>query len=1548
MTSDQQYNIGKKNPFQIDFGKLKSGIKAEEFKDNAAMLEIFNASDSNKNSVLEDNEVSVFVDKLTQAAGEDKTLDESETKAMLKQEAEAQRQAGEKASKTKVKGKDVFSFLNKWQSLSEKSTIKSSTVQGDKRVVLYEDGAQEVINRDGSKILTTVAGNIKSVKSFASNGKLEKEERTDEETGIVETLLYDEDGNVTEHKRTGKTADDKTVTQILDDNGRPLKEIINEGQEDETLSEFSYTNDNSYVKTTTSGNAKSTIVVKDGEVSTIEAAQYKNGIKVQSYSKDEEGNQTVTFYNDNGQKVFDEVTSEDGSLTRTVYNPENGRKLAAELHKGDEVFVAKYDGKGNTIVVVQNGETFDKICQDFDRTPSELAASNKGNLHKNAHGKYYFTAGQEVKIAGELPPDYEGLQGRTSSEEARAEYKQQVYQRTAQKLQGKELKEITFRKNYSSLSEYAVDLLRSEGVSKPTNKQIADKTNELVVINGNIVPKKGQKIRAPKTDYEIRQDQEQRKAQVASGTKESVISTMNAKYNAAQESFNYQMDKDGWAADFADSFAHIWNNDLWETTGNTASMVRRDLAAYKNQITELDAARKNGNFETKFRETFGVEYSQEKVQNYNQKREKYVEVASLAAALRTLSACENEIDIGYEREAQRRVDLGSTEGAMHYPDGTPFTKAGEIESYDETATKKRYLEDLLNLEKGALKDVEASEINTMFSDLKSKLKAQYEKASGGKSLNDYQKEMQDAYTKAYGTENDIVARVEQYNMSQDAGASAVKSVAKVAGAIVVTVLSAGTGSPALVAALGAAGVSFAVDASDMASNNVYNSTEEYLVAARDAAIDGASQYFGGQATQIIKGAGFSTPVRYALTTATETGFDAAAEYLKTGEVTMQNVLMSAAGSLAGQFIGDAIEARQQRKADNAVAAQWSEMSPEQQWAQVENDPRWRKAIQSDVDPMHNNDLLPSNWSQMTDEQKRAFNQQRQLASQAWKARTTYADIDPMLRPVPREFEFPENFDSLTKEEQKAFRAKRNKFLAQRQQDHAAWLLEHNGVEADVRTNLTTDAHHRYVQDYSAEELGRTGTQLPGANGSTVSIDGQPITVASGERVEISYGQYVDARVDGEMFRSSGLNQDITDLNVRLYGHGSANAAALSGVDVNSRGALSRTPKAIEMGVSQDDKLIDVAHDLATNAYSGRVLPADSGLELIDEITDSTTGLHAKAYKQDGKVFITYSGSSDQLDFRVDHQMIDGNLPDQYAGAIAFKDKIKQQFPDADIIVTGHSLGGSLSELVASSDADVLSITFDAVGTKNIVQNNGLSDYGNSCNIIVNGDNISNAYEHVGYTTRMDGNGVAGTVTRPDGDVVTVRTNSAHALDATDNASQLISAREAVLDSKIMKDAPFVADASGRSYVPSAKVVEVTTAEATNDWWKKQGYTEPPYLPGTEVQIIELTEPTTFVRVMDGDNSGVFGGWVMRAEDLLKPDGTPLSPLEIQQKFALKTTPTHVVDVTLPEGTQIRMGEVNPLEAWGKKGGGTQFDLMGQRVGEFDNARRIEDLKIKKK
>ena len=146
---------------------------------------------------------------------------------------------------------------------------------------------------------------------------------------------------------------------------------------------------------------------------------------------------------------------------------------------------------------------------------------------------------------------------------------------------------------------------------------------------------------------------------------------------------------------------------------------------------------------------------------------------------------------------------------------------------------------------------------------------------------------------------------------------------------------------------------------------------------------------------------------------------------------------------------------------------------------------------------------------------------------------------------------------------------------------------------------------------------------------------------------------------------------------------------------------------------------------------------------------------------------------------------------------------------------------------------------------------------------------------------------------------------------------------------------------GKSGKTTIKFEEVKTftAEETNQWFidnVKPDY-KPPYKPGTLVKEIELIENTTFVRVHDNmpDGSGMYGSWVMRAYDI---EG--LTPLEIQNKFALPNTPKYVCDVELEAGTHIRVGEVNSLDGWGN-GGGTQYDLIGQRIGNFKNERLLE-------
>ena len=132
----------------------------------------------------------------------------------------------------------------------------------------------------------------------------------------------------------------------------------------------------------------------------------------------------------------------------------------------------------------------------------------------------------------------------------------------------------------------------------------------------------------------------------------------------------------------------------------------------------------------------------------------------------------------------------------------------------------------------------------------------------------------------------------------------------------------------------------------------------------------------------------------------------------------------------------------------------------------------------------------------------------------------------------------------------------------------------------------------------------------------------------------------------------------------------------------------------------------------------------------------------------------------------------------------------------------------------------------------------------------------------------------------------------------------------------------------------AKNIVTKTADEVNDWWRTvKGYTDPPYTPESIVLEFELEEATKFVRVYDDINSPMKGQWFIKAEDI-----AGLTPSQIQNKFALPTEPKYVVDLELPAGSKIRMGEANSL--YGFTGKGIQFDAMGQYFDGWVNPRLL--------
>lgn len=134
----------------------------------------------------------------------------------------------------------------------------------------------------------------------------------------------------------------------------------------------------------------------------------------------------------------------------------------------------------------------------------------------------------------------------------------------------------------------------------------------------------------------------------------------------------------------------------------------------------------------------------------------------------------------------------------------------------------------------------------------------------------------------------------------------------------------------------------------------------------------------------------------------------------------------------------------------------------------------------------------------------------------------------------------------------------------------------------------------------------------------------------------------------------------------------------------------------------------------------------------------------------------------------------------------------------------------------------------------------------------------------------------------------------------------------------------------------AEVVTVQSAATVNQWWESRGYTEPPYESGTKVVEAALNSQHTFGRVYDGQISGEYGGWLMNIRDL-----EALTPAMIRNGWALPAVPQYRVDVILDSGTHFHAGLAAPVQGWGD-GGMIQFDLMGQKVGNFINPRPLNN------
>ena len=106
--------------------------------------------------------------------------------------------------------------------------------------------------------------------------------------------------------------------------------------------------------------------------------------------------------------------------------------------------------------------------------------------------------------------------------------------------------------------------------------------------------------------------------------------------------------------------------------------------------------------------------------------------------------------------------------------------------------------------------------------------------------------------------------------------------------------------------------------------------------------------------------------------------------------------------------------------------------------------------------------------------------------------------------------------------------------------------------------------------------------------------------------------------------------------------------------------------------------------------------------------------------------------------------------------------------------------------------------------------------------------------------------------------------------------------------------------------------------------------KPPYVPKTDAVTFNTTEPTPWVRVYaQGFKSGQVDTWMMPAADI-----KGLSAEQIASKYSLPQVPTHITDVVVPPGIEMRATVANDIKIFADTsvagnggGGGVQFEVL---------------------